>query len=61
VSVIDKIIDKINISIIVKKYKSGGTAIKRVTVKGVCEYLKSKDKNIGTYSNFNKVYQEKIE
>jgi len=34
-------------------------AIKGVTVKGVYEYLKSKDKNIGTYSNFNKYVKKK--
>lgn len=34
-------------------------AIKGVTVKGVYEYLKSKDETIGTYSNFNKYVKKK--
>lgn len=34
-------------------------AIKGITIKSVYEYLKSKDKEIGTYSNFNKYIKKK--
>ena len=34
-------------------------AIKGITIKSVYEYLKSKDKEIGTYSNFNNYIKKK--